>query len=268
MPTGCPGHRAGPPARSPLLIRAVGKGGKSLADVLAQRKQRDVLGLHLGQHLQIVVLAGQLRPDQRPQRIVLDLMVVMELLVDELPVGGQLARPGRVHPREPARQRSIACRSRRNASWIKKTTVNRPRGGSVTAESCSLPGMGTSLLFEKRTTGRLRPPTAYPGVGPHSLVARRACPVDYPRAVTGAWVNNHRGAAPRASRAPGRFRSTRGGLMPDRHQARVMDGAVAGPSRSWRPPDAGRPPDPDSVEPRVWPPYWSEMILRRSPTSP
>jgi hypothetical protein len=48
-----------------------------------------VIGLHLVQNGQRFLAASQLRSHQGPQRIVLDLVVMVQLLVNESPVGAQ-----------------------------------------------------------------------------------------------------------------------------------------------------------------------------------
>jgi hypothetical protein len=58
-----------------------------------------MLGLHLGQDGEILVATGQLRPHERPQGGILDLVMVVELPVDELPVSPELLRSVLVHTR-------------------------------------------------------------------------------------------------------------------------------------------------------------------------
>ena len=69
-----------------------------------------MLYLHLVQHGQVVAVPRELWPQEGPERCVLDLMMVVELLI-------QVA-PGRGHAPTAAAALN-RCRSRRNASWIR-----------------------------------------------------------------------------------------------------------------------------------------------------
>ena len=62
-----------------------------------------MLYLHLVQHGQVVAVPRELRPHEGPERCVLDLMVVVELLFDVAPGPGQPSRPLRSDARHAHR---------------------------------------------------------------------------------------------------------------------------------------------------------------------
>ena len=52
-----------------------------------------MLGLHLGQDVQILVPARKLWPDEWPERCIFDLVMVVQLIFQERPVRAELSSP-------------------------------------------------------------------------------------------------------------------------------------------------------------------------------
>ena len=104
-----------PPARSSGLWA---NDRESFSDRRRQGEELDVLRLHLVQHGQVVVVSGELRPNEGPKRRIFDLMVVAELLIDVLPGPREPLRPLSTYRRRARTATLSRFRSRRNASWI------------------------------------------------------------------------------------------------------------------------------------------------------
>ena len=95
---------------------ALRQGGESAVDGVALRSEGEVLRFHFVEHRQLVASALDLRSDKRPQGLVLDPMVMVELILHELPVG---ARAGAALDASIPWARTAALRramSRRKAS--------------------------------------------------------------------------------------------------------------------------------------------------------